>query len=236
MSESIYEYRFKITGLPKMEQGHKVHIDIHSDGTAQIRGQKHDGTFVYTRVIPNAHDGIGVALEDIEKEERGEILLTSRASALEGAIAVARREMDDWLIGRKSYTNLGFEEPYTPDVIAVMDAQEVVKRAAAIQALVALQRVEEERSPMMYAVDPIPASGWKPLSKREEIRVEHLKQTEESAPGVPGHIQWSRGLTAAQLERHLFEMHNTSVPRDYTGARLFKEHARQHGDRSELDG
>jgi len=63
---------------------------------------------------------------------------TDRLAEIEGrAEKVARlcAEMDDWLEGRRSWTNLGPIAPYTPDVIAVMDAQEVVKRAAAITAL-----------------------------------------------------------------------------------------------------
>lgn len=40
-------------------------------------------------------------------------------------------EMQAWLQGRKSMTNLGPHPPYTPDVIAVIDAQEVVKWATA---------------------------------------------------------------------------------------------------------
>lgn len=49
------------------------------------------------------------------------------AEALERAL--------DWAEGRKSWANLGQYEPYTPDVIAVMDAQEVVKWAALASAL-----------------------------------------------------------------------------------------------------
>ena len=40
-------------------------------------------------------------------------------------------EMEAWLGGARSWMNFGPNEPYTPDVIAVMDAQEVVKYAAA---------------------------------------------------------------------------------------------------------
>jgi hypothetical protein len=36
----------------------------------------------------------------------------------------------DWAEGRRSWANLGPHAPYTPDVIAVMDAQEVVKWTA----------------------------------------------------------------------------------------------------------
>ncbi len=35
--------------------------------------------------------------------------------------------MMDWAMGRRSWMNRGPYEPYTPDVIAVMDTQEVVK-------------------------------------------------------------------------------------------------------------
>ena len=42
----------------------------------------------------------------------------------------------DWAEGRRSWTNLwGQNEAYTPDVIAVMDAQEVVKWSALAVAL-----------------------------------------------------------------------------------------------------
>ena len=43
-------------------------------------------------------------------------------------------EIDDWVAGRRSYINLGPHAPYTPDVIAAMDAQEVVKLVAALGA------------------------------------------------------------------------------------------------------
>lgn len=42
--------------------------------------------------------------------------------------------IEKWVGGQRSWMNLGPEPPYTPDVIAVMDAQEVVKLAAAAQA------------------------------------------------------------------------------------------------------
>jgi hypothetical protein len=48
----------------------------------------------------------------------------------------ARLQMMEWAEGRRSYTNLGPEAPYTPDVIAIMDAQEVVKWATVYRALV----------------------------------------------------------------------------------------------------
>lgn len=44
-----------------------------------------------------------------------------------------------WADGRRSWINLGPREPYTPDVIAVMDAQEVVKWTAVAVALRALE-------------------------------------------------------------------------------------------------
>lgn len=50
----------------------------------------------------------------------------------------ALAELEDWKAGRRSWTNLGPNPPYTPDVIAVMDAQEVVKLSAYVQALAAL--------------------------------------------------------------------------------------------------
>ena len=43
-------------------------------------------------------------------------------------------EIEDWVEGRRSYINLGPHAPYAPDVIAAMDAQEVVKLAAAASA------------------------------------------------------------------------------------------------------
>ncbi len=46
-------------------------------------------------------------------------------------------EARDWLEGRRSWCNLGPYEPYTPDVIARMDAAEIEKRAAMIRALLA---------------------------------------------------------------------------------------------------
>jgi len=47
-------------------------------------------------------------------------------------------EMHDWLDGSRSWVNLGSNEPYTPDVIAAMDAAEVDKRASAIRGYAAL--------------------------------------------------------------------------------------------------
>lgn len=46
--------------------------------------------------------------------------------------------MADWQDGRCSWTNFGPHEPYTPEAIAVMDAQEVVKHSAAAQAYAAV--------------------------------------------------------------------------------------------------
>lgn len=46
-------------------------------------------------------------------------------------------EVEAWTNGSRSWTNLGWDPPYTPDVIAVMDAQEVVKHSAAAQAYAA---------------------------------------------------------------------------------------------------
>lgn len=47
----------------------------------------------------------------------------------------AKRLMFDWAEGRRSWVNLGPNPPYPPEVIAVMDAQEVVKFAAIYAAL-----------------------------------------------------------------------------------------------------
>jgi hypothetical protein len=47
----------------------------------------------------------------------------------------------DWAEGRRSWTNLGPHEPYTPDVIATMDAQEVVKWTAVAVALAQLEAI-----------------------------------------------------------------------------------------------
>ena len=48
-------------------------------------------------------------------------------------------EIDDWVRGKRSYINLGPHAPYTPDVIAAMDAQEVVKLVAALGAYPAVE-------------------------------------------------------------------------------------------------
>lgn len=47
-------------------------------------------------------------------------------------------EMNDWIEGKRSWCNLGWNEPYTPDVIAAMDAAEVQKHAAAVTAYASL--------------------------------------------------------------------------------------------------
>jgi hypothetical protein len=44
--------------------------------------------------------------------------------------------MMDWAMGRRSWINLGPHEPYTPDVVAAMDAQEVLKWKAVYLAFV----------------------------------------------------------------------------------------------------
>lgn len=54
-------------------------------------------------------------------------------------------EIEEWVAGRRSYTNLGPNPPYTPDVIAAMDAQEVVKLSAYAQLLASLDRGEDYR-------------------------------------------------------------------------------------------
>jgi hypothetical protein len=48
--------------------------------------------------------------------------------------AQLKEEIAAWVNGNRSYQNLGPNPPYTPDVIAAMDAQEVVKLSAAYQA------------------------------------------------------------------------------------------------------
>lgn len=55
----------------------------------------------------------------------------STARTADEALELARA----WADGRRSWMNLGPHEPYTPDVIAAMDAQEVVKWGALAQAL-----------------------------------------------------------------------------------------------------
>lgn len=59
-------------------------------------------------------------------------------SEIETFIDIHTMEMESWASGQRSWTNLGPHEPYTPDVIATMDAQEVVKHAAAIHAYASL--------------------------------------------------------------------------------------------------
>lgn len=56
----------------------------------------------------------------------------------EAKIAEYATVMMDWTEGRRSYTNFGPNAPYTPDVIARMDAAEVQKHAAAIEGLLAI--------------------------------------------------------------------------------------------------
>lgn len=63
-------------------------------------------------------------------------------------------ELLDWAEGRRTWTNLGPGEPYTPDVIVRMDASEVEKHAHAITGIAAAleadrvirQRAAEEAS------------------------------------------------------------------------------------------
>ncbi len=50
-----------------------------------------------------------------------------------------------WAVGRRSWTNFGPHAPYTPDVIAVMDAQEVVKWKTVYLAFVETVAVESGR-------------------------------------------------------------------------------------------
>jgi hypothetical protein len=45
----------------------------------------------------------------------------------------------DWAGGNRSWTNFGPHEPYTPAVVAVMDAQEVVKWTAVAVALAQIE-------------------------------------------------------------------------------------------------
>lgn len=55
-------------------------------------------------------------------------------------------EMRAWATGAKSWTNM-IGPGLTPDVVATMDAQEVVKHAAAIQGYAAL--IEVYRNPLV---------------------------------------------------------------------------------------
>lgn len=63
------------------------------------------------------------------------------------SIMVESDELRAWKNGEKSWTNLtgGAPERYSPDVVAVMDAQEVVKHAAAIRGLATLLEVFDGR-------------------------------------------------------------------------------------------
>lgn len=63
--------------------------------------------------------------------------LRSTGVERDGLREAALAELEDWKVGRRSWTNLGPNPPYTPDVIATMDAQEVVKLSAYVQALAA---------------------------------------------------------------------------------------------------
>lgn len=45
----------------------------------------------------------------------------------------------DWASGKRSWVNLGPHEPYTPDVIAVMDAQQAVAWATVAKAMHAME-------------------------------------------------------------------------------------------------
>lgn len=58
-------------------------------------------------------------------------------------------DLEAWSSGARSWTNLGPYEPYTPDVIAVMDAQEVVKHSAAVQAYTVLLMVTPPSGPTL---------------------------------------------------------------------------------------
>ena len=57
--------------------------------------------------------------------------MSDRADTYNEAIELAKA----WAEGRRSYCNLGPHPPYTPEVIAVMDAQEVVKWSSLALAL-----------------------------------------------------------------------------------------------------
>ena len=54
-------------------------------------------------------------------------------------LADVLNEIEGWVNGRRSWQNLGPYPPYTPDVIAAMDAQEVVKLAAYARLLADLE-------------------------------------------------------------------------------------------------
>lgn len=66
-------------------------------------------------------------------------------------VAAMLKELDEWATGYRSWTNLGPNPPYTPDVIAVMDAQEVVKRSAYIQAMPATAPIRTLESQLAAA-------------------------------------------------------------------------------------
>lgn len=67
----------------------------------------------------------------------------------------------DWAEGRRSYTNMGPFEPYTPDVIAVMDAQEVVKWTAIASAL-AGSALSEETTKFAWLIERGQSEGQAP--------------------------------------------------------------------------
>ena len=54
----------------------------------------------------------------------------------------ARELMLDWAEGKRSWANFGPDEPYTPDVIAAMDTQEVEKWAAVYQSMALAEGIE----------------------------------------------------------------------------------------------
>ena len=51
--------------------------------------------------------------------------------------------MEAWADGQRSWTNYGPDAPYTPDVIARMDAAEVEKHASAVRGYVAALAAKE---------------------------------------------------------------------------------------------
>lgn len=67
---------------------------------------------------------------------------------VEAKIAEHHALLLEWAEGRRSWVNLGPFAPYTPDVIARIDAAEVEKHAAAIRGLTALlnQMLSEVRA------------------------------------------------------------------------------------------
>lgn len=81
-------------------------------------------------------------------------------------------EMTDWIEGRRSWTNLGPHAPWTPDVIAAMDAQEVVKHAAAAAAFGALAaQVEAEESMKQYVIKGVFVQGGQVFSIPDNCQV-----------------------------------------------------------------